>query len=191
MLHLFYVQKLFFYSLLIIGFVACSPKAYFTSEIRTKAEDKQIDLKQLQYYIDSDIELVREVKNDTAKVSSGKIIFSNGKYLQVITLKANTKGVCTNVYPNRLNIAFEDGDNRYITFGIPKFSYQPSKPYELYFSDARGASTNSILYEGQVYQIKSIQKLPKLQIIKSEIDKKDTKKRSMKGRKVSGKKVGS
>jgi hypothetical protein len=183
------VQKQILYTILIAVLVSCSPKAYFTSEIRAKAEAKQIDMKQLQYYIDSDLELIREVKNDTAKVSSGRIIFSNGKYLQIITLKANTKGVCTNVYPNRLNIAFEDGDNRFITFGISKFSNQFGKPYELYFSDAKGTTPNTILYEGQLYTININQKLPKLQIIKSEIDKKDTKKRNMKGRKVSGKKV--
>ncbi len=183
------MPKQLLYSLLIILLSACTTKAYFTSEIRAKAESKQIDLKQLQYYIDSDLELIREVKSDTAKVSSGKIIFSNGRYLQVITLKANTMGVCTNVYPNRLNIACEDGDNRFITFGIPKYANQLSKPYELYFSDARGTTANTILYEGQLYSINTNQKMPKLQIIKSEIDKKNTKKRSMKGRKVSGKKV--
>lgn len=172
-------------------FGACSPKTYFTSDIRSRVEAKSINLKDIQFYVDNDIELYREVKNDTAKVTSGKVVFSNGKYLQIVTLRANTKGVCTNVYPNRLNISFEDGDNKFLTFGVPKFSYSPSTAYELYFSDAKGTPVNTVMYEGQMYQIRNAKQLPRIQIMKSVIDKSSTKKRNMKGRAVSGKKVGS
>lgn len=184
------MYKLFTYCF-ILGLLvsSCSSKTYFTSEIRSKVEAKSIDVKELQFYVDNDIELYREVKNDTAKVSSGKIIFSNGKYLQIVTLRANTKGVCTNVYPNRLNISFEDGDNKFLTFGVPKNLSTPTMPYELYFSDAKGTLKNTVLYEGQTYQIKDPKQLPKIQIMKSVVDKKSTKKRNMKGRTVSGKKV--
>ncbi len=48
-------------------------------------------LKKIQYYADRDIVLKREMETGVTKVSSGKLKLENGHYVNIITLKKNTR----------------------------------------------------------------------------------------------------
>ena len=163
---------------------SCNKKTYFTSEIRNSIESRNIDLKKLQYFIDNDVVFRRDINSDTARIAGGNIVFQNGSYFETVTLKANTKGICTAVYPNRLNIAFETGDNKYITFAIPK-SMGNSNVYQMINEDRYGNETNAIKYDNMAYNlVVKHDYLPRLMIRKRLIEKEDRIDRIMKGRKV-------
>src|SRR6478672_11811677 len=99
--------------LLLATLAACgSSKSYFTVDTRNRLEEKSISVDQLQYYIDKDVELRRELASGETKVKSGKVIMENGKYINIVLLKSGTLGVCTAADKNSLDIDFEDGDNK-------------------------------------------------------------------------------
>lgn len=173
----------------IIGLNSCSStsKYYFTVDTRNKVEQKSIPIDQLQYYINKDVELRRELSSGDTKVSSGKIIRENGKYINIILLKAGTPGVCTQIKDNSLDIAFENGDGKNITFAVPGSKYTNSiytvSP-EQWISNYNSPQIGKITYDGQVYFMRFDGDRPKLMIKKSETDKFEVNKRVMAGRKL-------
>lgn len=175
-------KQILFYFFAAVLIASCSPKTtHLTAAIRKQIEAKNLDFKKLQYYVDSDIELTREVKSDTAKITSGKLLFSNGKYINQIILKANTKGICKHIYPNRLAIAFEDGEDKFLNFGVSSLTSFDGAIYQLLPSNMISENTNKVFYEGNEYTIRIIKQLPRLLIVTDEILKGDTKRRTMKG----------
>lgn len=170
-----------------VGFLAitaCERKTYFTSDIRTRIENKNIDLMKIQYFVDRDVELVREISSDSAQVSRGKIIFRNGKYFDRVILKSGTRGICTAVYPNRLNISFEMGDDKFLTFAAPYALGVMNNVYQLANIDADGNTINTINYDGKLYNLVVPGRLPQLQVMKKLLEKERFNERIMKGRKV-------
>ena len=170
--------------------VSCStiPKSYFTPEVRTRVESKAISLTQLQYYIDRDVELRRELATGETKVVSGKIKFENGKYLNIIRLKKFTEGVCTSVNNgNTLQVSFETGDGKSLKFGV-RPNAGPEKAYQIVSNelvkDNSYVIAGKVEYEGQTYMIQPNGMAARLMIQKSVVDKTDVKQRTMKGRKV-------
>ncbi len=126
----------------------------------------------------------REISSDTTKIISGKVIFENLKYYQVIALRADTKGVCTAVYPDRLMLSFEVGDNKNIVFSIPK-SQGSYDVYQMMKEDIYGNPTTTIMYDGHIYNmILKYNFLPRLMIRKRVIEKQDHDSRIMKGRSI-------
>ena len=173
-----------FLLLFVIVVMSCNKKTYFTSDFRNSVESRNIDLKKLQYFIDNDVVLRRDINSDTARVAGGNVVFQNGSYFETVTLKANTKGICTAVYPNRLNVAFEAGNNKFITFAIPK-SMGNTNIYQMINEDRYGNETTAIKYDGLAYNL--VVKhgyLPRLMIRKRLVEKEDRIDRTMKGRKV-------
>jgi len=66
-------------------FVSCSPKLYFSVEQRNLIERNLISPTKLQYYVDKDVILKREVSSQEATtLTSGKIQVENGKYIHII-----------------------------------------------------------------------------------------------------------
>lgn len=179
-----YSNILFLLLFVVVFTSSCNKKAYFTTDVRNKIESKNIDLKKLQYFIDNDVVFKREISSDTAKVTAGNIVFQNGKYYQTISLLANTKGVCTAVYPNRLMLSFETGENKNINFSIPK-SLGSYDVYQMVDEDAYGNATNNITYDNQTYNlVVKNNYLPRLMIRKRLVEKEDRNDRVMKGRNV-------
>ena len=176
--------KIFYLIIVILLLTSCVQKVYFTSEVRRQIESKNIDLRKLQYYIDNDVMFKREISSDTAKVTSGNVIFQNGKYYQTIALRADTKGICTAVYTDRLMLSFEVGDNKNIVFSIPK-SEGSYDVYQMMKEDTYGNPTTTILYDGHIYNmILKYNFLPRLMIRKRVIEKQDHDSRIMKGRSI-------
>src|ERR1700712_2634019 len=138
-------------SLIVILASCASPKTYFTSQIRTRVENNGIALTKLQYYIDHDVELRRELIKGETKVASGKVKFVDGKYLNIIVLKKNTPGVCTTSYPDKMQISFEMGDGKNLTFGKTKTATQ-TDPYKILANNWVN-DFGIINYEGKQYYI--------------------------------------
>lgn len=168
--------------LCIVLFGSCAAhKSYFTSDVRTRLEKNNISVEKLQFYVDRNVELRREVASRDAKVTEGKIRLINGKYVNIIRLKKYTPGVCTGFYTNSINIAFESGDGNYLGFGVPP--YGSGNAYQILAQDWKNGA-GKIIYEGNTYFIMPDGVEAKLLIDKNIIDRSDVKTRTMKGRKV-------
>jgi len=165
-------------------FASCSSsKTYFSTQIRRKVESSGTPLTQLQYYIDRDVELSREILKDETKVTSGIVRFENGKNLNIITLKKNTPGVCTKVLPDKILVSFEVGDDKFLTFGKTKYATD-TDPYKVLANSWIG-DYGSITYEGKNYFIHSGTEAS-IMIKTSELTKEEVNKRKMKGRVITG-----
>lgn len=165
-----------------LAFTSCStPKTYFTPSVRTKIESSNIPVSKLQFYVDRDVELRREVASGSAQVSAGVVKFENGKYVNIITLKKNTPGVCTRAYDDKIDVSFEMGEGRYLTFG--KLKRDGRAPYTLY-ADAWGRELGEIKYDGKTYYILPAGSEAKLMIKKSALNTLKVERRKMSGREV-------
>ncbi|MBL7812530.1 MAG: hypothetical protein JNL57_09935 [Bacteroidetes bacterium] len=176
-------------SLLIIIISSCGvKKSYLTGDIRTTIESGGVNLMAIQYYVDRDVELRRELSSGETKVAGGKVKFENGKYIHIIRLKKYTPGVCTKAYPGSLQISFEADDGKYLTFGIESSGGGTSKIYQLYAQEwvksGINIGTGKINYDKQTYYVQPSGTDAKIMIKKSIAMKKKVKKRTMKGRKV-------
>lgn len=176
--------------LLLLGIGACSTmtKTYFTADNRHQVEQKGIPLSKLQFYIDKDVELKRELASRDAKVTSGKIKLENGKYVNIILLKAGTAGVCTQTNRNSLDISFENGDSKNLYFGVPERSGSNavySMQADQWLHTFNNPEIGKITYDGDVYFMRFKGDRPKLLVMKSAKDKYEINKRVMSGRKIS------
>ena len=168
-------------ALLVVITSCSSSKIYFSTQVRQKVESTGTPLTQLQFYVDRDVELSREILKDETKVTSGIVRFENGKNLNIITLKRNTPGVCTKVLPDKVLISFEIGDDKYLTFGKTKYATD-SDPYKILANSWIG-DYGAITYEGKNYFIHAGTNASIL-IKTSELNNEEINKRQMKGRTI-------
>lgn len=181
-------------SFVVIVLASCSTakRSYFSVDTRRRVEEISIPVEKLQFYVDKDLELRRELTARDAKVTSGKVVFENGKYVNIILLKAGTLGVCTQALNNTLDIAFENGENKSLRFSVPDratanviyslFADQWMNRYSSY--DPSVAQVGKVVYDGEIYFMRFSGDRPKLMIEKTAKDKYQVNTRVMKGRKV-------
>jgi hypothetical protein len=174
-----YLIFTFFIALIVSS--CSSSKTYFTSSVRSQVERGSIPVTKLQFYVDRDVELRREVASSNTHVSAGVIKFENGKFVNIITLKRNTPGVCTNTYNDKIDVSFEVGEGRYLTFGKLQRNY--NAPYTLYANSWQN-NLGEIVYDGQRYFILPGGSEARLMIKKSVLQTVKVDKREMNGRKV-------
>lgn len=180
------------FTVLTLASCSTSQKSYFTVDTRNWVEEKAIPMEKLQFYIDKDVELRRELAARDAKVSSGKVVLENGKYVNIIMLKEGTLGVCTRTLNNTLEVSFENGENKNIRFGVPDkagsnavyslFADEWTRSYNTYNPEI--SQSGKIVYDGQVYFMRFNGEHPKLMIVKSAKNNYQMNKRVMSGRKV-------
>jgi hypothetical protein len=134
--------------------VSCSSikPTYFTHNARNKIEKNRVALTQLQYYIDRDIELRREVNKEDADVKKGNIKIIDGKYIDIVSLKKGTPGVCVGQFPDKILVSFETGSNKFLTFGKTKYSTE-KEPYRLLAFDWYNNGDGYIKYDSKNYHI--------------------------------------
>ncbi len=125
---------------------------FVTPQVRTKIEKTGFTVEQLQYYIDRDIELTREVSKADAKLIKGNIQIEDGKYIEIVKLAKMTEGICITNYPDKLLISFEKGSNKFLTFGKTQ-NAMPTDPYRLLASSWLENGDGMIKYDGQLYHI--------------------------------------
>ena len=178
--------------LLFIVLPSCSTKSYFTKEIRDIVEANNNSLTKLQFYIDRDVELRRELSSGDIKVSSGKVKFENGKYIHIIFLKKYTPGICTKVSKNSIDVSFEAGEGKNLSFEtISEFDTQSDETYKIVPDEPLNNRTSfayfKIKYDGYIYMMKAGDTgdaLPKLMINKSVIGNLKVERTRMKGQKI-------
>ncbi|MBS1935516.1 MAG: hypothetical protein JST96_16060 [Bacteroidetes bacterium] len=104
----------------------------FTRELKQRLERDNIDLRQVQFYIDQKVVMSRYVDNEKVQVTSGVVKFDNGQYVNEVVVPSFTPGVCEQVINDRLLISFEKGNND-LAFGLG--TGYSSDNYVLYGND--------------------------------------------------------
>jgi hypothetical protein len=158
---------------------ACSPKTiYFTQNTRTKIESNKIDLKDIQYYNSHEIILQRNLSYEETKVASGKISIENGEFVEIITLKKKTPGVCESYTSNSLDVSFEKGENRKL-----RFIMNPEKNYQVSAIEWKN-KFGKVSYDTLTYYIKPGGEKALLKVKKDNVFIYDKKERVIEGRTV-------
>jgi hypothetical protein len=156
----------------------------FTRELQQRLERDNIDMHQLQFYIDQGLVMSRYVGNEKAQVSAGVLKFENGQYINEVIIPSFTPGICEDVANSRLMISFEKGNND-IAFG-PGSGYA-SDDYVLYATDWRNG-TALITFDNNKFRVHCSTctdvATARLMVKKSEIDKIEKKSRVVEGRTV-------
>ena len=114
----------------IAGLSCRSSKTYFTPQIRTKVENAGINLNKIQFYVDRDMELKREITKEEASVTKGKVKIIDGKYINIIDLEKYTPGICSATFPDKILVSFETGENKALTFGKTRDA-SATDPYKI------------------------------------------------------------
>ena len=157
----------------------------FTRDLQSKLEKENIDLRQVQFYIDQKLILSRNLGDQKVEVKSGVVKPENGKYTNDVIIPAFTPGICNNTDNNRLMISFEKGNND-LAFG-PGSGYTFNQ-FVLYGSEWKNG-TAAVTYDSNKFRARcgtcSDVASATLVIRKSELDKMEKKSRTLKGRTVS------
>ncbi len=107
---------LFFGFILFMLFSSCSKTIYFTQNMRNNLNKNYLSIDKIQFYNSKKIILRRNLSYADTKVARGKINFENGQYVENIVIPQKTPGVAVSEGRNYINIAFEDGTNRFLRF---------------------------------------------------------------------------
>jgi hypothetical protein len=154
----------------------------FTHQLQQRLERDNIDLHQLQFYIDQGLVMSRYVDNEKAQVSAGVIKFDNGQYINEVIVKPFTPGICSDIANNKLMISFEKGNND-IAFGPG--SGMSADDYVIYGTDWRNG-TALITFDNNKFRVHCTTctdvAITRLMVRKSEIDKIEKKSRVVEGR---------
>jgi hypothetical protein len=171
---------------LVIGMASCTPYYYFTTDTRRTVEADSIPLTKLQFYVDRDVELRKEVSSANTQVTSGVIKFVGGKYVHIIMLKKNTPGVCSKVNKNSIEVSFEMGDGKTLTFGVNAVA-SPGENYRLFASEwiqQDMGKIGKVKYDNDIYYIQPGGEGARLMIKKSAIEHSKVDVKTMSGVKV-------
>ena len=156
----------------------------FTKDLRTKLERENIDLKEVQFYIDQRLILDRNLGDQKVQVTSGVVKLENGKYINQVIVPAFTPGVCENVEGDRLMISFEKGNNN-LPFG-PGSGYTFNE-YSLYGTEWKNGTT-AVTYDANKFRARcgTCQDVASITLLvrKSVMDKVEHRSRTVKGRTV-------
>jgi len=176
-------RKLVLFVLVPFILASCSSsKTYFTSDIRARVEASHQPLDKIQFYADRDIVLRRDIDKAEAMVASGKVKIENGHYVNIITLKKGTPGVCVMAKGNAICISFEQGSDKFLTFGKTKLA-GPDDPYRILANDWV-EDYGTVMYEGKEFHIQPEGGEASIMIKSSVLKKSVVEEREMKGRKV-------
>src|SRR5579872_1488613 len=166
---------------------SCSRKNYvpFTRDLRSKLEKENIDLRQVQFYVDQKLILSRNMGDQKVEVKSGVVRLENGQYMNDVIIPAFTPGICDATDNDKVMISFEKGNND-LAFG-PGSGYT-FNDYVLYGTEWRNG-TAAVTYDSNKFRARcgtcTDVASATLVIRKSVLDKLERKSRTLKGRTVS------
>ena len=100
-------------------FISCSPKIPFTQSIRDQYKLSPQEIKHIQFYLSDPIVLKRgESKENQKTTDDGTLVVKSGKDLEQIVFKRNIPGAVSEIVDSeKMTIAFEDGNEKYLVFG--------------------------------------------------------------------------
>jgi hypothetical protein len=156
----------------------------FTRELKERLERENIDIKQVQFYVDQKLIMSRYLDNDKAQVTSGVVKLENGRYINEVIVPPFTPGVCEDITNGNLMISFEKGSND-LGFGLG--SNYSTNQYVLYGYDWKNG-TAVVNFDNNKFRVRcgtcSDVASARLMIRKSIVDKFEKKTRVLEGRKV-------
>ena len=85
-------------------------------------EKQNIDLKEVQFYVDQKLILSRNMEDEKLVIKSGVVKIENGKHINEVVIPMLTPGLCEEVNDDKLMISFEKGNNT-LAFGPGSGSY--------------------------------------------------------------------
>lgn len=148
-----YAFKTALFLLIATALFSCSTsKKYFTPEVRAKIERAGVPLEKLQFYVDRNVQLTREVPTTETEIKKGSVKVINGKTVKVINLSKDTKGICTKSLNDKVLVSFEDGSQDFLTFGKTKLA-NAKDPYRILAFEWLNDHEGVIKYEGHAYHI--------------------------------------
>ncbi|HLX66537.1 MAG TPA: hypothetical protein VKR41_06065 [Puia sp.] len=157
----------------------------FTRDLRAKLDKENIDLRNVQFYIDQKLVLSRNLGDTKVEVKSGVVKLENGHYTNDVIIPAFTPGICNTTDNDKLMISFEKGNND-LAFG-PGSGYTFNE-FVLYGTEWKNG-TAAVTYDSNQFRARcgtcSDVASATLVIRKSELDKIEKKSRTLKGRTVS------
>jgi hypothetical protein len=156
----------------------------FTKDLKARLEKDNIDLKQVQFYVDQKLILSRNLGDQKVEVTSGVVKLENGKFINEVIVPAFTPGVCEGGESDRLLISFEKGNNN-LPFG-PGSGYTFNE-YVLYGTDWKNG-TAAVTFDSNKFRARcgSCPDVASVTLVvrKNEMDKIERKTRTLKGRTV-------
>ena len=156
----------------------------FTRELKQRLERDNVDLKQVQFYIDQKVVMSRNLGNEKVEVHSGVVKFSNGEYINEVIVPAFTPGICESTDNEKLMISFEKGNND-LAFGLG--SGYSANEYVIYGFDWKNGSA-MVNFDNSRFRARCATcpdlAMAKLVVRKSEIDRVEKKTRVLQGRTV-------
>jgi hypothetical protein len=127
---------------------SCASYQPLTEKDRLQNNWTEKQLKQVQYYLSSDIVIQRKLGNETSTIQNGKVRIVNGERIEEVVIKKGTPGVLVfSSVDNRIGISFEDGDDKFLMFGANK---SQGGRYYLLASDWQN-QVGKVQYEGKTY----------------------------------------
>jgi hypothetical protein len=156
----------------------------FTRDLKQKLEKENIDLKQVQFYVDQKLILNRNLGDQKLAVSSGVVKMENGKYVNEVIIPSFTPGVYEGSEGERLLINFEKGNNN-LAFG-PGSGYS-FNDYVLYGTEWKNG-TCAVTYDSNKFRARcgTCQDVASATLVirKKVADKWEHKSRTLKGRTI-------
>ena len=102
----------------------------FTQGIRAQYDLGNEDLKNLQYYVSSDITLQREFRREEGEVSAThKLVAKESGLVDQVIVRAGTPGIATEVDNTFVAVSFEPGVS--LMFGSPPTDWDHERRYKL------------------------------------------------------------
>ena len=156
----------------------------FTKDLKMRLERENIDLRQVQFYVDQELILSRNLGDVKLEVHSGVVKLESGKYINEVIIPAFTPGICDTVNNDKLMVSFEQGANS-LAFG-PGSGYTFNQ-YVLYGTDWKNG-TAAITYDSNKFRARcgTCQDIASATLVirKTAIDKIERKTHIVKGRTV-------
>lgn len=175
------MKRIFFMASLAVLLTSCATKIPINQAVIEQYGLGEEQLKSLQYWVSSDITLVRGEKSEEQKNidQTGKVVISSSSVLDQVIIPKNTPGVCVKVYDkNKIAVSFET-DDKFLVFGDVnnrgRFTLLAAE-----WKDGRG----KLDYGGQVYYAQPGSASTYLLIKLKKIKKFKKQARVVKGRKV-------
>jgi hypothetical protein len=118
-----HIMKLFttlgFASMLLLS--ACTTYLTpYTSSTQSKTNFGEEQLKKVQFYLEGDITLYRDVTNSELEIASGEIKMVDGKQVEQIIIKSGTPGVIVKAENRDTFLVSFDADGSFLRFGVNK-----------------------------------------------------------------------
>jgi hypothetical protein len=156
----------------------------FSRDLKAKLEKENIDLKQVQFYVDQKLILSRNVGDQKVEVTSGVVKLENGRYINEVIIPPFTPGLCEGIEGDKMMISFEKGNNN-LAFG-PGSGYTYNE-YVLYGTEWKNG-TATVTFDSNKFRARcgACQDVASATLVirKSELDKIERKSKVLKGRTI-------